>query len=133
MGASASVPVPEPSTAVPTAAKPIPTSEGVDSPWPLSIQCLALALTRTPSLLEDPSLAVLLTKNALSPEDRRRLNEVETDDLFNIVIHSALESAFRSYMAKERNKVLGQDFGAQETERRLLAKECSRLEAECSS
>lgn len=65
-----------------------------------------------PSLLEYPSLAVLLIKNALRLEDYRRLNKVETDELFDHVMHSALESALCAYMAKECNKVLRRDFGA---------------------
>lgn len=42
-------------------------------------------------------------------------------------MHSALQSVLCTYMAKERNKVLRQEFGAQETDRRLLVEECLRL------
>lgn len=42
-------------------------------------------------------------------------------------MHSALQSVLCTYMAKERNKVLRQEFGAQETNKKLLAKEYSRL------
>lgn len=125
MGVSASIPVPEPSTVAPTSTKPIPTNVGVNSLWPPSIQ--QLVLTRMPSLLKDLSLAILLTENALRPGVYRRLNEVKTDKLFGNVMHPDLQSALYAYMAKERNKVLRWEFGAQEMDKRLLAEECSRL------
>lgn len=83
-----------------------------------------------PSLLEDPSLVVLLTKNALRLGDCRRLSEVENDELFDNIMHFALESALYAYMAKERNKFLKWEFGAQEIDRRLLAEEYSRLKTQ---
>lgn len=113
---SASVLVFKPSTVVCTPTKPIPANVGVDSLWPPSIQRLVLALTRTPSLLEDPSLAVLLTKNALRPGDHRHLNEVETIKLSDNVMHSFLKSALCTYMVKKHNKILRQEFGVQKRE-----------------
>lgn len=65
MGASASNLVYEPSsTTFPTLVEPISMNMGVDSSWLPRIQRLALALTPTSSLLDDPTLVVLLTKNA---------------------------------------------------------------------
>lgn len=55
---------------------------------------------RTPSLLYDPTLTVLLTKNALRPKDCRRLNDLEMDDLFDNAMHSVLESSLCVYVAK---------------------------------
>lgn len=52
-------------------------------------------------------------KNVLGPSDRH-LSAVETDDLYDNVIHSAMESALCAYLAKKRNKALRKDFGAQE-------------------
>lgn len=80
-----------------------------------------------PSLLEDPNLAFLLTKNTLRPGEHRHLNELETDDLFDNVMYSALDSAFYAYVAKVRNKVLRHEFGTQESDRRLIVEECLRL------
>lgn len=67
---------------------------------------LALALTHTTSLLKEPCLSVLIVKNALRPRDCHQLNEVETDDLYDNIIHSTMESALCAYMAKEQNKAL---------------------------
>lgn len=64
------------------------------------------------SLLNDPTLAVLLTRNALRPEDCRHLNELEMDELFQNVMHSTLESSLSAYVAKEHNKALRWEFGA---------------------
>lgn len=60
--------------------------------WPRSIRHLALALTWTISLLEEPQLSVLIAKNALRPGDYHRLNVVEIDDLYDNIIHYAVES-----------------------------------------
>lgn len=62
---------------------------------------LALALTRTTSLLEEPLLSVLIAKNALRPKNRHCLNEVKTDDLYENIIHSVMESVLCAYMANE--------------------------------
>lgn len=126
MGASGFVPIFEPSTPVHAPIGPV-VNVGVDSSWPPNIQCMALALTRTPLLLDDPTLAVLLAKNALRPKDRCCLSELEADELFDNIMHPTLESAFCAYIAKECNKVLRREFGTQEIDRKLLAKECSRL------
>lgn len=80
-GASAAVPIFEPSAIVPVPVEPIPTKVGVNSSWPCNIQHLVLVLTRTTSFLEEPNLSVLITKNALGPEDRHSLNEVEMNKL----------------------------------------------------
>lgn len=94
----------------------IPRGLLVSNVWLPSIQCLALALTRTPSLLEDPSLTILLTKNALRPGDRRRLSEVRMDELFDNVMYYVLKSLVCAYMAKDHNKILRQEFGTQRNE-----------------
>lgn len=64
------------------------------------------------SLLDEPNLAILITKNALRPRDHRCLNEVETDELFDNIMHSALGSDLCAYMAKEHSRVLRQEFEA---------------------
>lgn len=46
---------------------------------------------------------------ALWPGDRHYLNEDEMDDFYDNVIHSAMESALCAYLAKEQNKVLGEN------------------------
>lgn len=96
MGATASVPTPDPA----------PTNVGIESPWPLSIQWLTMALNYLPSLLDDPTLTILLIKSALRPADRHHLNGVKIDELFDNVLHSALESALCAYVANEHHKVL---------------------------
>lgn len=116
-------------TNTPTSSVPAPASIGVEPSWLLSIQHLALALNRVPSLLDDPTLGLLLIKGALRPVDRRHLNELKIDKLFDNAIHSTLEGALCTYVAKERYKALRREFGANYTDRRLLAKECSRLNA----
>lgn len=58
------------------------------------------------SLLEEPRLSVLITKNALSLKDRHLLNEIEIDDLYNNIIHSMMESALYAFIANEHNKAL---------------------------
>lgn len=78
----------------------------VGASWPRGIQHLALALTRTTSLLKEPRLYVLIAKNTPRPKDHQRLNEVETDDLYGNIIHSAIESVLYAYIAKEKNKAL---------------------------
>lgn len=62
---------------------------------------LALALTQVNSLLEELQLSIFIAKNALRSGDCYRLNEVETDDLYDNVIHSTMESALCAYLAKE--------------------------------
>lgn len=76
MGASISALVFKPSVAVPTLDEPFLVSMRVDSLWPPIIQRMALALTRTPSLFDDPTLAIPLTKNALRLRNCRHLNEL---------------------------------------------------------
>lgn len=73
---------------------------------------MMLALTWTTSLLEELRLLVLIAKNALRPGDSRYLNEVEINDLYDNIIHFAIESALCAYMAKEQNKVLRREFKA---------------------
>lgn len=72
---------------------------------------------------------ILLRSPANKNADLYHLNEVETDELFDNAIHSALEGAFCTYMAKEWHKALRQEFGANETDKRLLIKEHLRLNA----
>lgn len=86
-------------------------------------------MTRKTSHLKEPRLSILIAKNALSPGDYHYLNEVETDNLYDNIIHSAMESALYPYMAKERNKTLRQEFEAQEKNKNLLQEECLRLKA----
>lgn len=69
-----------------------------------------------------------MAKNALRTGDHYRLNEVETNDLYDNAIHFAIESALCIYLAKEQNKALRKEFGVQETNRNLL-QECLRLKA----
>lgn len=40
-----------------------------------------------------------------------------------------MESALYAYMAKERDKALRREFGAQVTDKNLLQEECARLKA----
>lgn len=70
------------------------------------IQHLALALTWMTSILEEPHMSVLIAKNTLRLEDRHNLNEVQTDNLYDNIIHSSMESALCAYMAKKHNKAL---------------------------
>lgn len=70
------------------------------------IQYLALALTRTTSLLEEPHFSVLIAKNALRPRDHHCLNAVEIDDLYDNIIYSSMKNTLCVYMAKERDKAL---------------------------
>lgn len=74
-------------------------------------------------------MSVLIAKNALRPGDCHRLNVVKTNDLYDNVIHFAMESALCAYLAKEQNKALRREFGAQETNRNLHQAKCSRLKA----
>lgn len=64
------------SAVVSVPANPTPKSTRVESSWPWSIQNLALALTQTISLLEEPRLLVLKAKNALRHRDQYRLDAV---------------------------------------------------------
>lgn len=56
-------------------------------------------------------------KDALRPRDHHHLNEVETGNLYDNIIHSAMESALCAYMAKEQNKALRWEFEAQKMDR----------------
>lgn len=109
----------EPPAAVSIPSKPAPADVGIESLWPLSIQRLTLALNWAPSLLYDPTLAILLIKSALRLGDHCRMNELETDELFDNVMHSALESALCTYVAQEHHKALRREFGTQEKDKRL--------------
>lgn len=71
-------------------------------------------------LLEEPHLSVLIAKNALRYRDCHRLNEVKMDDLYDNVMHAAMKSVLHAYIAKEHNKALRLEFGAQEMEKNLL-------------
>lgn len=65
----------------------------------------------------------------LRPNDHHCLNAVEMNELYDNFIHSTMENALSAYLAKEQNKVLRREFGAQETDKNLLQDECSRLKA----
>lgn len=93
---------------------------GTEAPWPQGIQHLLLALTRVNSLLEELRLFILIAKNSLRPRDHHYLNTVETDDLYNNVIHSAMQSALCAYLAKKWNKAMRREFKAQKTDKNLL-------------
>lgn len=56
----------------------------------------------------------------IGPGDCYCLNEVETDNLYDNVIHFGIESTLCAYLAKEWNKALRREFGAQETNKNLL-------------
>lgn len=45
-------------------------------------------------------------------------------------MHFSMESVLYTYMVQEQNKALMREFGAQETNKGLLQKECSRLKAQ---
>lgn len=51
------------------------------------------------------------------------------DDLNNNTIHSIMEYVLSIYLAKEHDKGLRREFGAQEGERNLMQKDCHRLKA----
>lgn len=63
-----------------------------EATWLWDIQHLAMALTKTNSLLEEPQLSFLIAKNAQRLGDRHRLNAVETDELYDNIIDSTMES-----------------------------------------
>lgn len=86
-----------------------------------------MALNKAPSLLDDPSLGLLLIKNALRPIDRCHLNEIKTDNLFINAIHFALEGALCAYVVKEHFRTLRRKFGTNDTHGELLVEECSTL------
>lgn len=73
----------------------------VEASWPRGIQNLTLALTQATSLLEKTRLFFLIAKSALRPGDCHFLNAIKTDDLYNNIIHSMMESALYMYMANE--------------------------------
>lgn len=81
------------------------------------------------TLHEEPRLSVLTVKNASKLRDHHCLNEVEIDDLYDNIIHFVMEGALCAYMAKEQNKALRREFEAQEMDKNLIQKECSRLKA----
>lgn len=81
---------------------------------------MALVLTQANLLLEELMLSVLITKNALRPTDRHQLNTVDTDDLYNNIIHYVMEDALCAYLAKERNKALRREYGIEEINKNLL-------------
>lgn len=91
---------------------------------------MALALTQMTSLLEEPRLSVVIAKNTLRPEDHHHLNAVETDDFYDNIIHFIMESALCAYMAKEWDKALRREFGAQETDKNLLQEKCLKLKGQ---
>lgn len=84
----------------------------IEALCPQGIQHLALALTQVNSLLEEPQFSILIAKNSLWPGDRHRLNAVETNDLYNNGIHSAMGSALYVYLAKDQKKALRREFKA---------------------
>lgn len=81
------------------------------------------------SLLKKPRLSVLIAKNALRSDYRHHPNEVKMDDLYNNIIHSAMESALCAYLAKKRNKALKREFGAHEMDINHLQEKCTKLKA----
>lgn len=81
------------------------------------------------SFLEKPQLLILIAKNSLRPDDRHRLGAIKIDKLYDNVIHSAMKSVLCTYLAKERNKALRREFGAQKIDKNLLQKEYLRLKA----
>lgn len=95
MGAFTSTPIP---------ADPAPANMGIESLWPPRIQHLAVVLNQAPSLLDNLTLDVLLIKSTLRPANCCRLNGVETYELFDNVLHSTLESALCTYVAKQNQK-----------------------------
>lgn len=66
----------------------------------------------------------------LRPNDRHCLNAVEMNELYENFIHFTMENAMSAYLAKEQNKVLRREFGAQEIDKNLLQDECLRLKAQ---
>lgn len=74
-------------------------------------------------------MSVLVAKNSLRPSCHHHLSTVEIDKLYDNVIHSARKSALCAYIAKERNKGLRIEYGAQEIDKNLLQEKCSRLKA----
>lgn len=79
------------------------------------------------SLLNDPTLGLMLIKSALRLVDRRCLNELQIDELFDNVMYFSLESALCVCVAKKHHKTLRREFGTRETDKRLLMEECSRM------
>lgn len=116
--------------AAPIQADPAQDEVGVGANLVSGIQHLALVLTRTPSLLKELHLFILIIKNALRVKDLHRLNEVKMDYLYDNIAHSTMESVLCAYMAKEHNKALRREFGAKEMDKNLLQKECLRLKTQ---
>lgn len=85
-----------PSTA-PVQIDPLQEEAGTEAIWLRDIQYLALALTRTTSLLEKLWLLVLIAKNVLRSRDYHHLNKIATDDLYDNIIHSAMGSVMCAY------------------------------------
>lgn len=81
------------------------------------------------SLLEESFLSILITKYALRLGDCHCLHMVEMDNLFDNIMHSVMESVLCAHMAKDQNKALRREHGAQETDKGLLQEECLRLKA----
>lgn len=71
-------------------------------------------------------MSVLIAKNVLRPEDHHRLNAVKTDDLYNNIIHSTMESVLCACMAKEQDKALRREFAMQEMEKKIFCKWSAR-------
>lgn len=57
------------------------------------------------------------------------MNKVESEDLYDNIMHSTIESALYAYMVKKYNKALRQEYRVQETDKTLLREECSMLKA----
>lgn len=102
---------------------------GIRAPWPWNIQHLAMAFTRVDFLFEEPWFSLFIAKNAMRPGDHARLCEVETNELYDNAIHSAMECIWSIYLAKECNKGLRRMFKAQEWERNFLQEDCQWLKA----
>lgn len=88
---------------VPSSSAPASVSVRVESSYTLSIQRLALAFNRAPSLHDDPTLGLLI-KSTLRPVDHYHLNEVEMDEIFDNAIHFALKGALCTYAAQSSTK-----------------------------
>lgn len=60
-----------------------------------------MVLTQMDLLLDESRFSILLAKNALRLGDRHYSNVAETDELYDNIIHSAMESAMCACLAKE--------------------------------
>lgn len=61
--------------------------------------------------------------------DRHRLGAVETNDLYDNVIHSAMKCVLSFYLAKEHHKALRRESRALEGESNFLLRESQQLKA----